>query len=70
VSYYVVTGAAGFIGSRLVAGLNACGVTNIVAVDNLAHADKFRNLAGSKVRSTPCCTRARAPTPWRATAAT
>jgi ADP-L-glycero-D-manno-heptose 6-epimerase len=49
VSYYVVTGAAGFIGSRLVAGLNACGVTNIVAVDNLAHADKFRNLAGCEI---------------------
>ena len=48
-SYYIVTGAAGFIGSRIVAGLNACGVTDIVAVDNLAHADKFRNLAGCEI---------------------
>jgi ADP-L-glycero-D-manno-heptose 6-epimerase len=48
-SYYVVTGAAGFIGSRIVAGLNAWGVTDIVAVDNLAHADKFRNLAGCEI---------------------
>ncbi len=43
--YYVVTGAAGFIGSNLVKGLNARGVTNILAVDDLAQADKFRNLA-------------------------
>ncbi len=31
----VVTGAAGFIGSNLVMGLNARGVTDIVAVDDL-----------------------------------
>jgi ADP-L-glycero-D-manno-heptose 6-epimerase len=49
VSYYVVTGAAGFIGSRIVAGLNAHGVSDIIAVDNLAHADKFRNLAGCEI---------------------
>jgi ADP-L-glycero-D-manno-heptose 6-epimerase len=48
-SYFVVTGAAGFIGSRLVAGLNARGATNIIAVDNLAHADKFANLAGCEI---------------------
>ncbi|MFZ5465157.1 MAG: ADP-glyceromanno-heptose 6-epimerase [Pseudomonadota bacterium] len=42
--YYVVTGAAGFIGSNLVAALNASGITNIIAVDNLSRADKFRNL--------------------------
>src|SRR5688572_32233138 len=48
-SYTIVTGAAGFIGSRLVAGLNARGVTDIVAVDNLAHADKFTNLAGCEI---------------------
>ena len=33
--YYVVTGAAGFIGSNIVAGLNAQGFDNIIAVDNL-----------------------------------
>jgi ADP-L-glycero-D-manno-heptose 6-epimerase len=48
-SYTVVTGAAGFIGSRLVQGLNRRGITEIIAVDNLQHADKFRNLAGSEI---------------------
>jgi len=43
--YYVVTGAAGFIGSNLIRGLNERGITDIVAVDELAHADKFANLA-------------------------
>jgi ADP-L-glycero-D-manno-heptose 6-epimerase len=40
----VVTGAAGFIGSNLVKALNRRGDTDIVAVDNLARGDKFRNL--------------------------
>jgi ADP-L-glycero-D-manno-heptose 6-epimerase len=48
-TYYVVTGAAGFIGSKLVEGLNRHGVTEVIAVDNLAHADKFRNLAGCEI---------------------
>jgi ADP-L-glycero-D-manno-heptose 6-epimerase len=43
--YIVVTGAAGFIGSNLVRALNARGETDIIAVDNLRDADKFRNLA-------------------------
>jgi len=47
--YYVVTGAAGFIGSRLVAALNRHGVSDIIAVDNLAQSDKFRNLAGCEI---------------------
>jgi ADP-L-glycero-D-manno-heptose 6-epimerase len=47
--YYVVTGAAGFIGSRLVAALNRAGITSILAVDNLETADKFRNLAGCEI---------------------
>lgn len=42
--YYIVTGAAGFIGSQLVAALNRAGVSEIIAVDNLETADKFRNL--------------------------
>jgi ADP-L-glycero-D-manno-heptose 6-epimerase len=42
--YYVVTGAAGFIGSRLVEALNRAGITDIVAVDNLQRGDKVRNL--------------------------
>jgi ADP-L-glycero-D-manno-heptose 6-epimerase len=48
-TYYVVTGAAGFIGSRLVAALNRRGITEVIAVDNLEHADKFRNLARCEI---------------------
>ncbi len=43
--YIIVTGAAGFIGSRIVAGLNREGVTGIIAVDNLENSAKFHNLA-------------------------
>ncbi len=42
--YTIVTGAAGFIGSRIVAGLNRAGAGGIIAVDNLENAAKFRNL--------------------------
>jgi len=49
VSYYVVTGAAGFIGSRLVAGLNRRGVREVIAVDNLQQSGKFANLVGCDV---------------------
>jgi ADP-L-glycero-D-manno-heptose 6-epimerase len=48
-TYYIVTGAAGFIGSKLVQGLNRRGIKEVIAVDNLAHADKFRNLAGCDI---------------------
>ena len=41
----VVTGAAGFIGSNIVKGLNQRGITDIIAVDDLRDGDKFRNLA-------------------------
>ncbi len=41
---YVVTGAAGFIGANLVKGLNAQGITDILAVDDLTQGDKFLNL--------------------------
>jgi ADP-L-glycero-D-manno-heptose 6-epimerase len=47
--YCIVTGAAGFIGSKLVEGLNRRGITDVIAVDNLAHADKFRNLANAEI---------------------
>ena len=45
----VVTGAAGFIGSNIVKGLNARGIDNIIAVDDLTQGDKFRNLADLKM---------------------
>jgi ADP-L-glycero-D-manno-heptose 6-epimerase len=48
-AYYVVTGAAGFIGSNLVRALNRHGATNIIAVDNLSAGDKFRNLVGCEI---------------------
>lgn len=47
--YYVVTGAAGFIGANLVKALNERGVTDIIAVDNLTHADKFLNLTDCEI---------------------
>jgi ADP-L-glycero-D-manno-heptose 6-epimerase len=45
----VVTGAAGFIGSNLVLGLNARGVSNILAVDDLTDGTKFKNLAEADI---------------------
>ncbi len=45
----VVTGAAGFIGSNLVKGLNQRGEDDIVAVDNLSRSDKFRNLVDARI---------------------
>ncbi len=41
----VVTGAAGFIGSRLIAALNQAGINEILAVDNLENGAKSKNLA-------------------------
>jgi len=41
---YIVTGAAGFIGANLVKALNARGITNVIAVDDLTHGDRFANL--------------------------
>ncbi len=45
----VVTGAAGFIGSNIIAGLNARGLDDIIAVDDLTQGDKFRNLAHLRI---------------------
>jgi ADP-L-glycero-D-manno-heptose 6-epimerase len=47
--YIVVTGAAGFIGSNLVHALNRRGDSDIIAVDNLADGEKFRNLADAEI---------------------
>ncbi len=41
---YIVTGAAGFIGSNVIRGLNARGIDAIIAVDDLTDGSKFRNL--------------------------
>jgi len=45
----LVTGAAGFIGSNLVKALNGRGETDIVAVDNLARAEKMTNLTDLEI---------------------
>ena len=47
--YYVVTGAAGFIGANLVKALNGRGITDVIAVDNLTHGDKCRNLVDCEI---------------------
>jgi len=47
--YYVVTGAAGFIGANLVRALNDRGVTDIIAVDDLRDGNKFANLADCEI---------------------
>jgi len=46
---YVVTGAAGFIGSKLIEALNRAGISEIIAVDNLENAAKVKNLAGCEI---------------------
>ncbi len=46
---HIVTGAAGFVGSNLVRALNERGVREILAVDDLTHGDKFRNLRDCEI---------------------
>ena len=45
----VVTGAAGFIGSNLIRGLNERGIDDIIAVDKLTRGEKFHNLADLRI---------------------
>ena len=45
----VVTGAAGMIGSNLVLGLNALGIDDVIAVDDLTDGPKYRNLLGARL---------------------
>lgn len=46
---YIVTGAAGFVGANIVKALNERGIIDIIAVDNLTRADKFRNLVDCEI---------------------
>lgn len=46
---YIVTGAAGFIGSNIVKALNNRGIHNIVAVDDLQNGPKFLNLVDCEI---------------------
>ncbi len=41
---YIVTGAAGLIGSGIIWGLNRRNITDILAVDHLNHSEKWKNL--------------------------
>lgn len=45
----VVTGAAGMIGSNLLHGLNAIGIDDVIAVDDLTEGAKYRNLLGASI---------------------
>jgi len=45
----VVTGAAGMVGANLLRGLNAVGIDDIVAVDDLTHGAKYANLLGARI---------------------
>ena len=47
---YIVTGGAGFIGSNIVHGLNARGITDILVVDDLTDGRKCLNLADAHIR--------------------
>jgi ADP-L-glycero-D-manno-heptose 6-epimerase len=46
---HIVTGAAGFIGSNLVRGLNARGIRDVLAVDDLEQGEKFLNLRDCEI---------------------
>ena len=46
---HIITGAAGFIGSNLVRGLNDRGIRDVIAVDDLTLGEKFRNLADCEI---------------------
>jgi len=45
----VVTGAAGMIGANLLRGLNAMGIDQIIAVDDLSNGAKHRNLRDARI---------------------
>jgi ADP-L-glycero-D-manno-heptose 6-epimerase len=45
----IVTGAAGFVGSNLVKALNEAGEKQIIAVDDLTEADKFKNIVDCEI---------------------
>ena len=46
----IVTGGAGFIGSNIVQGLNARGITDILVVDDLTDGRKCLNLSDAHIR--------------------
>ena len=46
----IITGGAGFIGSNIVQGFNARGITNLIVVDDLSDGRKCVNLADADIR--------------------
>lgn len=46
----IITGGTGFIGSNLVAGLEARGLTDLVVCDSLGRDDKWRNISKRELR--------------------
>jgi len=46
----IITGAAGFIGSNMITGLNGAGYSDLVLVDDFSRPDRERNYAGKKYR--------------------
>ncbi len=46
---YVVTGGAGFIGANIVKALNDRGIKDVLVIDDLERADKFRNLVDCEI---------------------
>lgn len=47
----IVTGAAGFIGSNLITGLNHCGYRDLLLVDDFSRPDRRRNYEGRRFSS-------------------
>ena len=45
----IVTGGAGFIGANIVKGLNERGIRDVLVVDDLEKADKFKNLVDCEI---------------------
>lgn len=46
----IVTGGVGLIGSNIICGLNACGVSDILVVDHLTDGKKISNLSGLDIK--------------------
>lgn len=45
---FIITGAAGFIGSAMIWQLNNMGINNVIAVDHLSDSEKWKNLRNVK----------------------
>ena len=57
----VITGGAGFIGSNLVAALQAAGEYDVVVCDKMDHPHKWENLAQTEIADFVCPGQTRNP---------